>query len=286
MASGWVLTEGVEEFLAGAGDFLRAQRVPNTVLLTVSETLRMRGPSMFGQDPPLFGWWGDGDAVTGAFMTTPPYPLLLSAMPEEALEALAEALAGRERRPSGVNAAAESAQAFAVAWERLTGAKPEPHWRQRLFRLAELAPPDPLPAGRAVVARAEHRELLLDWCAAFASEVSDLSAHIENLVDDRLDYGGLTLWEVDRLPVAMAGTTRQVAAMARIGPVFTPPDQRRRGFGGAVTAAVSRAALDAGAEEVLLFTDLANPTSNSIYQRLGYQGVEDRVVLLFRQPTA
>jgi predicted GNAT family acetyltransferase len=69
--------------------------------------------------------------------------------------------------------------------------------------------------------------------------------------------------------------------MARDGPVYTPPDQRGRGFGAAVTAAVSQGALEAGAEEVLLFTDLANPTSNRIYQRLGYRAFEDLVVLLF-----
>jgi predicted GNAT family acetyltransferase len=69
--------------------------------------------------------------------------------------------------------------------------------------------------------------------------------------------------------------------MIRVGPVYTPPGLRHRGYAGAVTAAVSQAALDAGAAEVLLFTDLANPTSNSLYQNLGYQPVEDRVVLSF-----
>jgi predicted GNAT family acetyltransferase len=81
--------------------------------------------------------------------------------------------------------------------------------------------------------------------------------------------------------VSMAGLTRQVAGTIRVGPVYTPPGLRRRGYAGAVTAAVSRAALDAGADEVLLFTDLANPTSNSLYQRLGFQPVEDRVLMSF-----
>jgi predicted GNAT family acetyltransferase len=79
----------------------------------------------------------------------------------------------------------------------------------------------------------------------------------------------------------MAAITRQVAGMVRVGPVYTPPERRGRGYGTAATAAVSERALRAGAEEVLLYTDLANPVSNSIYQRIGYRPVEDRLVLAF-----
>jgi predicted GNAT family acetyltransferase len=69
--------------------------------------------------------------------------------------------------------------------------------------------------------------------------------------------------------------------MVRVGPVYTPPEHRGLGYAGAVTATVSRAALDAGACEVVLFTDLANPVSNALYRRIGYQPVSDRAVLSF-----
>ena len=72
-----------------------------------------------------------------------------------------------------------------------------------------------------------------------------------------------------------------VAGQARIGPVYTPPERRGQGFGGAVTAAVSQAARDAGVAEVLLYTDLANPTSNALYQRLGYEPVSRRAIYAF-----
>jgi predicted GNAT family acetyltransferase len=118
------------------------------------------------------------------------------------------------------------------------------------------------------------------WFGAFLSESHTL-AHpdIGKAVDERVGYGGMTLWEADGVPVSMAGVTRQVAGMIRVAPVYTPPGYRRRGYAGAVTAAVTQAALDAGAGEVLLFTDLANPTSNALYQRLGYHPVEDRVIM-------
>ncbi len=69
--------------------------------------------------------------------------------------------------------------------------------------------------------------------------------------------------------------------MVRVGPVYTPPELRGRGYAGAATAAVSQAALGAAVREVVLYTDLANPTSNALYERLGYRPVEDRVIFSF-----
>jgi predicted GNAT family acetyltransferase len=100
-------------------------------------------------------------------------------------------------------------------------------------------------------------------------------------VRDSLGYGGLVLWERENRSVSLAGRYRAVAGQARIGPVYTPPELRGRGFGGAATAAVTQAALDEGAEVVVLFTDPANPASNTLYQRLGYRPVSDWAVLRF-----
>jgi predicted GNAT family acetyltransferase len=103
-------------------------------------------------------------------------------------------------------------------------------------------------------------------------------------VDRRLGYGGITIWEAGGVPVSVACLTRAVGGMARIGPVYTPPDLRGRGYAAGATAAVSQAALDAGVRDVVLYTDLANPVSNALYERLGYRAVEDRVVLSFEPP--
>jgi len=89
------------------------------------------------------------------------------------------------------------------------------------------------------------------------------------------------VWEDEGRPVAMAGFSSPVAGMARVGPVYTPVGSRRRGYGSAVTHAASMAARAAGATEVVLFTDLANPTSNAIYQALGYRPVADYATIWF-----
>ncbi|MFB6955303.1 GNAT family N-acetyltransferase [Streptomyces niveus] len=98
---------------------------------------------------------------------------------------------------------------------------------------------------------------------------------------ERVSTGRIWLWDVAGAPVAMASVSPVVAGQARVAPVYTPPRLRGRGYGGAVTAAVSRATLDAGAEQVLLYTDLANPTSNALYRRLGYRPLTDSQTLTF-----
>lgn len=285
----WNLTENVETFEAAAGGFLRSRPTENTLLLTVTETLRESGPAVYGDEPPLFGWWtgagsgsGAGSRAEGVFVLTPPRPLLLSPLPAEAAASLAGLWDAGKALP-GVNGDPDTARAFAAAWRARTGAAVSVHRDIRLYRLRELRQPDPMPSGRARVGTAADLDLLVRWFQAFTVDLGGELPIRERQVGDRIGYGGLSLWEVDGTPVAMAGISRTVAATARVSPVYTPADLRGRGYGGAAAAAVSRAALDAGAEEVVLFTDLANPTSNALYQRIGYEPVADRIALDFIQ---
>lgn len=282
----WTLTDDMAEYLARAGGYLRASAEEHTVELGVTERLRASGPSAYGETPPLFGWWHspDGD-IAAAVLHTPPYPVLLSGT-MAATAPLAAELAARRRALPGVNGPADAVTSFAAAWQQLTGASSTVHRRSRLFRLGDLAVPEPLPPGAARIGGEADAGLLAGWFAAFASESGE-QAEVAATRDmaDRLSYGGLMIWEADGLPVAMAGRTRAAAGVVRIGPVYTPPDQRRRGYGGAVTVAVTQAALGDGAASVVLFTNLANPTSNALYVRLGYRPVSDRLQLNFEAAT-
>jgi GNAT superfamily N-acetyltransferase len=279
----WTLTEDLDEYDAVAGGFLRSRPVNHTIQLTAAETLRARGSQAFGQNAPLFGWWRPaGGEVTAAMMHTPPYGILLTRLPEHSAQPLAELLAARGRPLPSVNAEPVDATAFAASWTGLAGGTAREFRRSRLYRLARLEPPAPAPPGSARVAGAADRDVVTSLFAAASEEIGDLAGRpVAGLVDERLSLGVVTLWEVDGAAVSMAGVTLAVAGTARVGPVYTPPDQRRRGYAGAVTAAASQAALDRGARQVVLFTDLANPASNGLYQRLGYRAVEDRVTLAF-----
>lgn len=278
----WQLSDDLTAFLTTAGGFLRSRAAENTVPLCAAESLRVMGISAFGPTRPLFGWWPEGDGtVTGAFLHTPPYPVGLTSVPAQTAADLARVLHQRGRAASGVNGDLAAAEAFASAWHQLTGDIIRIAQRTRLYALTTLTPPRPGPPGTARVAGQQDRDLLVAWCTAFHDEAAAGPGDMEAMVDDRLSYGGLTLWQTAGQPVSLGGLQRPAAGQVRVGPVYTPPDLRGRGYGGAVTCAVSQAALDAGVRDVLLFTDLANPTSNALYQRLGYQPMADRVHLAF-----
>lgn len=151
-----------------------------------------------------------------------------------------------------------------------------------MFRLGDLTPPDPVPPGSARRATAADTALATAWMRAFAADIGeDPDADYAPAIARRIAHGGLHLWETGGRPVAMAGHSPLVAGQSRVSLVYTPPGLRGRGYAGAVTTAASRAAQADGARQVLLFTDLANPTSNALYQRLGYRPLDDHVELVF-----
>lgn len=225
----------------------------------------------------------DGDRPIGAAMRTPPHPLYVGPMPRDAAplvaDAYAEAIARTGVEPvedlHGINGEAEAAAEVVRRWQQLfpqvsvTGSIPE-----RLHRLQGLRVPDVI--GEARVATQDDLGLLVPWHQAFAVDVGHPAVTIEHGLRIRLARHALLLWTVDGEPVSMAGHTEVVGGVTRVGPVYTPPGHRRHGFGAAVTAAASVAALaQPGARDAVLFTDLRNRTSNKIYAEIGYQPVRD-----------
>ncbi|WP_323747584.1 GNAT family N-acetyltransferase [Catenulispora rubra] len=269
------MTADIDEFETAAGDFLLADPVRNTVMLTVVASLKTSGTDAYGDAPPTFGWYADSE-VRSAFLRTPPMPAIMTDGPADAVRELVEVLDGAP----GLHSPTTTARAFAQAWHAANGHTPKAASHRRLFRLADLTPPQPAPKGRARLVTNADRDLLVAWFSAFGIDVGEPIADAARAVDRRLENGELLLWELDGVPVSMAGATRPIAGVTRVGPVYTPTPLRGRGYAAAVTAEISRRALDAGLE-VILFTDLANPTSNALYQRLGYRPIGDWTELEF-----
>lgn len=152
----------------------------------------------------------------------------------------------------------------------------------RLYRLAAPTGPPSMPPGTSRIAQSADHRLVTDWFRAFLAEAEpggddDPAAQ----VCLRIRMGEIVLWEADGRDVAMAAFSSPIAGMSRIGPVYTPPRDRRHGYGTAVTHAATLAARKAGADVTVLFTDLSNPTSNSIYQALGYRPIADHATVHF-----
>ncbi|MFJ2202929.1 GNAT family N-acetyltransferase [Streptomyces violaceusniger] len=279
----WHVTEDLDGFLAQAGDFLHSRPALHTVPLTVTEALRTRGADAYGAEAPLFGSLERAGDIRAAFFRTPPRRLYLTPLTPEEADTLAAHLARLGRPLPGVSADHDTATAFAKAWQRHTGATPTLHERERLYRLGTLTPPEPLPEGRGRIAGEQDREQLILWHREFVTDIGGTpAADNSSWADTRIAHGRVRFWETpDGTPVSMAGVTPMVAGQIRVAPVYTPAHLRGRGYAGAATVEMSRTALAAGAAEVLLFADLANPTSNGLYQRIGYRPVTDFAVYDF-----
>ncbi len=231
----------------------------------------------------------DAGELIGLALWTPPYPAVqLTDLPHDAVLAVADHLAASHPDLPGVSGPVAVARGFALRWATLTGAVVAPTASRRLFQLDHLRMPARVP-GRLREAGPADRDVLTRWSAAFRQEAmpdqppTDPAAPI----DARLSRGGmLWLWEVEDRPVSGLWFNLPAAGVIRISGVYTPPEHRRRGYASACVAAASRVALDRGAVSCVLNTDLANPTSNRIYQAIGYRPVRDAQIWHFRPRAA
>jgi predicted GNAT family acetyltransferase len=271
------LHQSVDEFRAIAEPLYRRDPVANTIELTLLRA------DKFPDDSLLLTVWNDGTAV-GAALQTPPYPLACNGLPANTMAASARELVGCRPDLTGVRGVRSAAVAFADAWHANTGRAATVSTEERLYRLATLRAPTGV-AGDGRLATDNDRGLLVDWVELFFvetfSHVRDDAAG-ERFVDTANQVGDrFMLWEVNGAPVSMAMLRVPAADVSRLGPVFTPHDRRGHGYGSAVTAAATELARRSGTRDVVLFADLANPTSNGIYQRIGFEAVVDSVRIDF-----
>ncbi|MFO7573509.1 MAG: GNAT family N-acetyltransferase [Gaiellaceae bacterium] len=270
-------------FLDRAGPLLLEDEARNNLILGVAGTLRDH-PRAYAEHRLWVAL--DEGAVVGAALRTPPFNLILGCpATTAALPALAETIHSTDTELPGVTAALPEADAFAVEWEARTGSARRARMAQRIYRAEEIRPPAGM-RGRHRIATEGDRTLLVAWLRAFAEEalhgLDAPAGNSERAVDTRLaGAGGFVLWEADGEIVSLAGWGGRTPNGVRIGPVYTPPEYRRSGYGTAVTAAVSQDLLASGRRFCFLYTDLSNPTSNSIYAAIGYEPVCDSVEYAF-----
>lgn len=265
-------------FLQVAQPGLEAQEALNSLLLGVC--LRMRVLPEYVDALPYLVTVQEANELVTAGMITPPHNLVLAGQHPDnptAQALIAADLLERGWQPPGVLAPVEAAQRFIEVWQQRTGQSATLQMRQRLFELHTVHHPA-YPAGALRLADEADRELLAHWLAAFGHEALGESAEVSEetykVADRAIRNRNYYFWDTDQ-PVALIGKGRPTVHCISIGPVYTPPELRGRGYASAGVAALSQALLTEGYRSCVLFTDLANPTSNSIYQKIGYRPIAD-----------
>ncbi|MGB7050451.1 MAG: GNAT family N-acetyltransferase [Acidimicrobiales bacterium] len=268
------LTDDVGEFATIAEPFLRSEPfTANVIAVEVDGVMSGQRSLHPGSRWILIEERGQ---LVGVAMHTPPFNLFLPKLGVGVPEAVAGALWSGGHRFPGVSGEAVTVQRFVGAWGALGGAGSCVRVRTRMYVLGTLRPPEGM-AGHGRQAVGADADLLIGWLHAFFAETDNVShdADIDGVAGRRLADGQFWLWEDGGEPVSVAGVHPPAAGVARVGPVYTPGQRRGRGYGSAVAALASGAGMDRGAAHVVLYTDLSNPTSNAIYQAIGYMPDHD-----------
>jgi predicted GNAT family acetyltransferase len=269
----------IDTFLTVAEADLARDEVTNGLILGLALRLKY-DPARF-EHPPYLATVNDDGALMAAAVMTPPYGVVVyvadNAEPAPALRLIAANLIADGWPLPTVNGGAHLSRIFVEEWCALTGGAAELLLAMRVYELRAVTPPAPV-EGSLHQAAPGDIDCVFDWCVAFRNEAtpSDALPRREN-VERSINDGSIYLWKVDGRPVSLAAKGRRTPRGTSIGPVYTPPEQRGRGYASACVAALSQLILDEGKEFCTLFTDLANPTSNSIYQKVGYRPVCDFV---------
>ncbi len=264
------------EFLTRAGPWLEEREAENQLFFRMTGNMVSR-PLTEGASPFFATVESDGRVVAVAGMT-PPYHLVVSKASPAAVQSLMAHLDGAGIAPSGVNGHAETSARFAEAWAAGHRVTMKIHMRLGVYEAVRTLAPSGVP-GRLRPAGEPDLPLLAAWCQAFTREA--LGAQEQETVDQSaararrwLSGGGIAIWE-DGAPRAMANAVGPSPHGICVNGVYTPPEFRRRGYASACVAALTARLLSEGRRFVCLFTDLSNPTSNSIYQKVGYRRVCD-----------
>lgn len=262
-------TEDPRQVLEQAHDFLVSDPVLHNVMLSILENRAATGqPGRY--------WIGMLDGSPAGVMFQSPVTFLagIAPMPDELVPVMADAIATAGIRLPGVIGVAATAARFAGEWTQACKSAAVPVQGQRIYEVAEVARPAAVP-GTLVQGQQSDHDLITEWTIGFHGGVSQREPAVPagEFAARHLAAGQVWLWQ-DGGPVSMSVCSAPVAGVTRVQAVYTPPELRCHGYAAACVAEVSSRILAAG-QRCILYTDLGNPTSNSVYRRIGYRAVAE-----------
>jgi len=262
-----------ESFLNSAQAWLMRAEIENNVIPGIARDIAQQ--TLIPKERPYFATAVDHGEVVACALRTPPHKLLVSRADADAIGAIARDAFALYPKLPGVNGPEPTVGAFARAWAALAGNTIRVGMRQRIYVVHSLEQHQPPVAG--VLRRAAESDLdsATRWVAAFLREANPSEESDPSEVARRyFRYGGLFVWDNGE-PVSMTAFGGKTPNGVRVSLVYTPPAMRRRGYATAAVGALTRLLLDEGNRYCCLYTNLANPTSNSIYRKIGYQPLCD-----------
>jgi hypothetical protein len=260
-------------FLQRAHTFLEKFEAENNLLLGISSWLAAHPEQI--EQPPCFITVEENGEAQAAAMMTPPHNLVLTRAKRDALIEIADKILTEQIHLPGVNGPAETSQTFVGIWNSKTGRQFRVHRALRLYQAQQVIRPLPL-NGRLRLAQDNDANTLHDWVQEFNADIGepqsadDASKALQRFLADRRLY----VWE-DKVLCSTAACSGPTPHGGRISLVYTPPELRRKGYATACVTSLSKALLDSGKTFCCLFADASNPTSNSLYQQIGYVRVCD-----------
>lgn len=267
------LFEGPRSFSAAAGEFLRSRPVFHNLILTIVD--RRLTESETGKYWVAFR----GAEVVGVVLQSPlTYPATLSPMEPEVAVALVDAIVDSGSSLPGVNGDVATAASFAGRWTERRRAAAVPTQGQRLYELTGLNEMQPVD-GRLRKADAGDKSLAVKWLQEFDTEAHAQARDVRSFIEAAVLSERVWLWDAGG-PVSMAIGSKPVEGVVRISGVYTPKEERGFGYAGACVHGMSSRLSEAG-YRCILYTDLGNPTSNSIYRKIGYRAVSEGICYRF-----
>ena len=263
-----VFSEDAAFVLERADDFLSSEPVLHNLILSILQARVALG------EPGRYWIAFQGERAVGVVVQSPlEFPATLTPMEPPAVLAVVDAIAEAGVALPGVNGDAATAARFAGQWSERCKSAATPFQGTRLYELLELGEA-PRNEGKLRKAGSSDRSLMIQWTRAFQEEIGESASDTELRVDRGLAAGQLWLWDQNGETTSMAVSREPARGVVRLSGVYTPPEKRSRGYAAACVYALSKHLLGRGFR-CMLYTDLANPTSNSIYRRIGYRAVAE-----------
>ncbi len=255
------------EFRREAGPFLLQAEPENHLMLGIAEAI--------GDDDPAYLATAEADGIIACAVRTPPFKAVLTSAPEAAVRAFARDLREEHADLPAVLASEREAVAFADEWCRHSGQTPRNGMRQGIYAVERVDWSGVGTEGWMRKLDSADRSLLEAWIPVFCRDAGvDAPEDLEAAVTARIVAGNAVVWETDR-PVALAQAEGATPNGVRISLVYTPAPERGRGFAKALVANLADSFLRQGRRWCFLYTDLSNPVSNHVYERIGFRRVAE-----------